>query len=119
MIITARIRSIAKVMFSAFLSLCSQGGGVSRKVHSEHIVATKVLMPMGGRGGGVGVGCPGKCTLSALLLQNYKSGHTPGGVGLGVWESALREHIGRFERAVRQLRFELPSCCRSNQRWFL
>ena len=37
------------------------GGGVSRKVHSEYIVATKVLMPMGG--------CPGKCTLSTLLLQ--------------------------------------------------
>ena len=40
-------------------------GWVSGKVHSEHIVATKVLMPMGGGG----VGCPGKCTLSTLLLQ--------------------------------------------------
>ena len=27
------------------------GGWVSGKVHSEHIVATKVLMPMGGGGG--------------------------------------------------------------------
>ena len=38
------------------------GGGVSGKVHSEHIVATKVLIPVGGGG------CPGKCTLSTLLL---------------------------------------------------
>ena len=36
---------------------------MSRKVHSEHIVATKVLMPVGGGG------CPGKCTLGTLLLQ--------------------------------------------------
>ena len=44
------------------------GGGcwVSGKVHSEHIVATKVLMAVGGGGG---VGCLGKCTLSTLLLQ--------------------------------------------------
>ena len=27
-----------------------EGGVVSRKVHSEHIVATRVLKPMGGRG---------------------------------------------------------------------
>ena len=34
------------------------GGGV-RKVHSEHIVATKVLMSMAGGGGG----CPGESVL--------------------------------------------------------
>ena len=38
---------------------------MSGKVHSEHIVATKVLMPVGEGG----VGCPRKCTLSKLLLQ--------------------------------------------------
>ena len=38
------------------------GGGMSRKVHSEYIVATKVLMPVGGRG------CPGKCTMTTFLL---------------------------------------------------
>ena len=45
-----RISHTAKVMFSKFVSFCSQGkgGGVSRKVHYEHILATKVLMPMGG-----------------------------------------------------------------------
>ena len=48
---------------------------MSEKVHSEHIVATEVLMPVGG--GGVwesahGEGrYPGKCTLSTLLLQKY------------------------------------------------
>ena len=40
------------------------GGWVSGKVHYEHIVATKVLMPMGGGG----VGCLGKCIMSTLLL---------------------------------------------------
>ena len=86
-IFTARIRSIAKVMFSAFLSFCSQGGGwrgVSRKVHSEHIVATKVLIPMGG-----GVWCPGKCTLSTSLLQKYSCPWGGGGGRGGVRESAL------------------------------
>ena len=43
----------AKVMFSEFLSFGSQGGGVSGKVHYEHILATKVLMHMGV--GGLGV----------------------------------------------------------------
>ena len=57
--------------------LMPMGGGLG-KVHSEHIVATKVLMPMGG-------GDPGKCTLSTLLLQKCSC---PWG-GLGVRESAL------------------------------
>ena len=92
MFITSRMRTAhtAKVMFSEFLSFCSQEGGggvwVSRKVYSEHIVATKVLMP-GGVGGWRGVvGCPGKCTLSTLLLQKCSC---PWGVGCGgVQESA-------------------------------
>ena len=37
---------------------------MSGKVHSEHILATKVLMPV--KGGGVG--CSGKCTMSTFLL---------------------------------------------------
>ena len=36
-----------------------RGGWVSGKVHSEPIVATKVLMPGGG-------GCQGKCTLKQV-----------------------------------------------------
>ena len=52
-------------------------GWVSRKVHSEHIVATKVFMG--------GWGCPGKGTLSTLLLQKCSC---PLGGG-GVRESAL------------------------------
>ena len=40
------------------------GGWVSGKVHYEHILATKVLMPVeGGWGGG---GCPGKCTIQVM-----------------------------------------------------
>ena len=74
------------------------------KVSSEHIVATKVLMPMGWGGW-----CLGKCTLSTLLLQKcsylwggggWVSMHSEhivatkvlmpmGGGGVGVWESAL------------------------------
>ena len=61
--------------------LMPMGGGVSGKVHSEHILATKVLMLIGG-------GCLGKCTLSTLLLQKC-SCPWGGGVGLGVRESAL------------------------------
>ena len=65
---------------------CPWGGGgcLSGKVHPEHIVATKVLMPMGGW-----VGCLGKCTLSTLLLQKCSC---PWEGGLGVWESALWAH---------------------------
>ena len=62
--------------------LMPMGGGMSGKVHSEHIVATKVLMPMGEGG------CPGKCTLSTLLLQKCSC---PWGRG-GVQESALWAH---------------------------
>ena len=43
---------------------------MSRKVYSEHILATKVLMPVGGGGGG----CLGKCTLSTLLGGRWVSG---------------------------------------------
>ena len=43
------IAHTAKIMFSEFLS-CSRCGGVSGKVHSELIVAIKVLMPVGGGG---------------------------------------------------------------------
>ena len=42
--------------------LMPMGGGVSGKVHNEHILATKLLMPVGG-------GVPGKCTLSIFFLQ--------------------------------------------------
>ena len=73
---------------------------MSGKVHSEHIVATKVLMPM--RGGG---GVPGKCTLSTLLLQKCSC-------PWGGWVSGKvhSEHIGRFRAGGKQSRFELPSC---------
>ena len=37
---------------------------MSGKVHYEPILATKVLMP-GGWGGG-GIGCPGKCTIQVM-----------------------------------------------------
>ena len=50
---------------------------MSGKVHSEHIVATKVFMPVGG------VGCPGKCTLSTLLLQKCSCPWGGGGGGGG------------------------------------
>ena len=77
---------MAKVMFSEFPSFCPQGGG-SGKVHYEHILATKVLMPVGGLGvqenalracscyksaharvcvGGGGRGCLGKCTIQVM-----------------------------------------------------
>ena len=97
---------------------------MSGKVHSEHIVVTKVLMP-------VGRGCLGKYTLSTLLLQKCScpwgggggrvsgkvhSEHIvatkvlmpmEGGGGSGKVQS---EHIGRFRAGGKQSRFELPSC---------
>ena len=36
------------------------GEGVSGEVHSEHILATKMLMPVGGGGGG------GGCTIQVM-----------------------------------------------------
>ena len=78
-----RIARTESVMFSQFLSfLLSTGegvGGVSGKVHYEHIIATKVLMPVGGRG----------VQESALWAHScYKSAHACGG-WVGVQESAL------------------------------
>ena len=60
------IRESVLLAHCCYISAIADGGlgWVSRKVHSEHIVATKVLLLMGGW-----VGCPGKCTLSTLLLQ--------------------------------------------------
>ena len=51
------------------------GGSVSGKVHYEHILATKVLIP-----GGDLVGCPGKCTMSTFLLQKCSCPWGGGGV---------------------------------------
>ena len=45
------IAHTAKVMFQSFCPSVHKGGGVSGKVHYEHILATKVLMPVGGGGG--------------------------------------------------------------------
>ena len=55
-------------------------------MHSEHIVATKVLMPVCVCGGG---GCLGKCTLSTLLLQKCSCPW-----GGGVRESVLCDIYG-------------------------
>ena len=74
-----RIAHTASVMFSQFLSMGGGGGaGVSQKVHSEHIVATKVLMP---RGGWV------SRKVHSVHILATKSAHAHG--GLGVWENAL------------------------------
>ena len=49
-----RIVHMESVMFSQFTSfLLFTGGGVSGKVHYEPILATRVLMPMGGGSGKV------------------------------------------------------------------
>ena len=79
-IITSRIAHTASVMFSQFMSfLLFTGGGVSGKVHSEHILATKVLIPMGG-------GCvSGKVHYEHIFATKVLM---PMG-GLGVWENAL------------------------------
>ena len=112
-----RIAHTAKVMFSQFLSFCLQGGGggVSGKVHSEHIVATEVLMPVGG---GWGVGCPGKCTLSTLLLQKCSCPW-----GGGVSRKVYSEHIVATKvlppmRGMQSI-FELPSCFLYNLQFVL
>ena len=96
---------------------CLWGGGGSRKVHSEHIVATKVLMPVGGCLGKctehivatkvlmpVGGGCPGKCTLSTLLLQKCSY---PWGVGYLV-KCTLSTFL--LPAWGMQSIFKLPSC---------
>ena len=106
-----RIAHTAKVMFSEFLSFFSQGRGVLGVRESalyEHILATIVLIPVGG-------GCPGKCTISTFLLQKcscprvcvwggvfrkmHYSGNVPG-----------NEHILGLPARGMQLIFELPSC---------
>ena len=53
----------------------AHGGGVSGKVHSEHILATKVLMPMGGWGG------LGKCSSEHILATKVLMPIWRGGVG--------------------------------------
>ena len=62
---------LGKCTMSTFLlqkcSCLGGGGGGSRKMHysgNDHILATKVLMPVGG-----GVGCPGKCTIQLMSQQ--------------------------------------------------
>ena len=83
------------------------GGCLGKHLHSEHILATKVLMPVGG-----GFGCLGKCTLSTFLLQMcscpwggglsrkmHYSGNVPG-----------NKHILAYQRKGMQLIFELASC---------
>ena len=95
-----------KCTLSTFLlqkSTCPWGEGVSRKVHSEHILATKVLMPAGRSG------CLGKCTMSTFLLQKcsclwgsrkmYYSGNVPGN----------KHNLGLPARGMQSI-FELPSC---------
>ena len=55
---------------------------MSGKVHSEHIVATKVLMPVGGGGGGSGKVHSEHIVATKVLMPMQ------GGLG-GVRESAL------------------------------
>ena len=86
------VRESALLAHSCYKSAHAHGGGggvwVSGKVHSEHILATKVLMPVGG--GGKGGWVSGR--------MQY-SGNVPG-----------NEHILALAAWGMQSIFELPSC---------
>ena len=82
-----------------------EGVCVFGKVHSDHIVATKVLMP----GGGV---CVSRTVHSEhsvatkVLMPVKREGWVSGKVH--------SEHIGRFRAGGKQPRIELPSCFNLN-----
>ena len=75
---------------------------MSRKVHSEHILATKVLMPMGGGG---------------VFRKMHYSGNVPGNEHIIALPARGMQSIFELlsclligcERAGKQSRFELPS----------